>query len=424
KMLGSFSSSTNSQQEEDAAVDHHHHHRPSSLSPHRRHFLHQIQVQPPLLPPSSTSTITPLRQLLISSAELISRSDFTSAHRLLAILSSKSSPFGDSTERLTHQFTRALSLRLNRQLTLTPTTQPTTDHDLSLLQSSYLTLNQITPFIRFTHLTANQAILEAVDGCSAVHVIDFDIMHGVQWPPLMQALAERFPTPTLRITGSGSDPDMLRRTGDRLAKFALTLGLKFQFHELVILSHEDPASATSSILLLPNEILAVNCVLYLHKLLTDPERARLFLRRLRAMDPAVVTVAEREANNNDPVFLRRFAAALDNYAAIFDSLEATLPPSSGERLMVERVWFGREIGDVVAGEGNGRLERHERFLWWEMMMRGAGFGLVPLSTFALSQSRLLLRLHYPSEGYQICVVNESFFLGWKNQLLFSVSSWH
>lgn len=142
------------------------------------------------------------------------------------------------------------------------------------------------------------------------------------------------------------------------------------------------------------------------------------------MNPRVVTVAEREASHNHPLFLGRFAEAVDHYGAVFHSLEATVPPNSGERMGVEQVWFGREIMDVVAGEGEDRRERHERFRWWEGLMRGCGYSNVALSTFALSQAKLLLRLHYPSEGYSLHIFNNSFFLGWKNHHLFSVSSWH
>ncbi|GLT75675.1 hypothetical protein SLA2020_473800 [Shorea laevis] len=456
--MASFNSSNHDQQEEED---------PSS----------DLQYHHQLIPePSRGGFTSPLpnaihmRQLLIRCAELISRSDLSAAHRLVSILSSNSSPYGDSTERLVHQFAKALSLRLNNccygaSTAATATTittgaasapammmmmmippaaavnvaaTPANHHsninadtdqpEKALDQSCYLSLNQITPFVRFSHLTANQAILEAIDeGQQAIHILDFDIMHGLQWPPLMQALAERsYPPPMLRITATGHDLNILHRTGDRLLTFAQSLGLRFQFHPLLLLgnSNDDPV-IPPALALLPDEALAVNCVLYLHRLLKDDSRGlRLFLHKIKALNPKVVTIAEREANHNHPLFLQRFVEALDHYTAVFDSLEATLPPNSRERLSVEQVWFGREIVDIVAAEGDKRRERHERYESWEVMLRSSGFTNVPLSPFALSQAKLLLRLHYPSEGYQLQIRNDSLFLGWRNRALFSVSSWH
>lgn len=463
--MASFNSSNHDQQEEeDPSSDLQYHGHQLIPEPSRGGFT------------SALPNAIHMRQLLIRCAELISRSDLSAAHRLVSILSSSSSPYGDSTERLVHQFGKALSLRLNnccvgataasssstatmanittgaasaptmRMMMMIPpapvTAATTANNNIIMnadtepaaekaLQSCYLSLNQITPFVRFSHLTANQAILEAIDeGQQAIHILDFDIMHGLQWPPLMQALAERsYPPPMLRITATGHDLDILHRTGDRLLTFAQSLGLRFQFHPLLLLGNDydhDPWPVIPPALaLLPDEALAVNCVLYLHKLLKDDTRSlRLFLHKIKALNPKVVTIAEREANHNHPLFLQRFVEALDHYTAVFDSLEATLPPNSRERLSVEQVWFGREIMDIVAAEGNRRRERHERYESWEVMLRSSGFSNVPLSPFALSQAKLLLRLHYPSEGYQLQIRNDSLFLGWRNRALFSVSSWH
>lgn len=455
--MGSFNSS-----------HHHHQEEEDDDEGHPNSDLQIYQGQPSLgftLP----SNAIHMRQLLISCAELITHSDFSAAHRLVTILSANSSPYGDSTERLAHHFARALLVRLSNcesytnisaaAATSTPNTYATSttptstntsggasssaaalmmipandaESQLEALRSCYLTLNQITPFIRFTHLTANQAILEAIDeGQQAIHILDFDIMHGVQWPPFMQALAERsyktlHPPPMLRITATGNDLALLHKTGERLLRFAQSLGLRFQFHPLILLHNNNNSDILipSALALLPDEALAVNCVLYLHRLLKDDCRDLcLFLHKIKALNPKVVTIAEREANHNHPVFLQRFVEALDHYAAIFDSLEATLPPNSRERLTVEQIWFGREIIEMVAAEGDNR-QRSQRYESWDAMLRASGFSNVPLSTFALSQAKLLLRLHYPSEGYQLHILNNSFFLGWQSRSLFSVSSWH
>ncbi|GMN59839.1 hypothetical protein TIFTF001_028932 [Ficus carica] len=431
------------------------HHHPSSA-----HSLHR-EAEPP--------NALHIRQLLIRCADLISHSDFAAAHRLLSVLSAKSSAYGDATERLVHLFARALFLRLNTNNTGSTGSTATGSysilswpprlirprqeahyhphhHDLQVyneaeseaVHSCYLTLNQITPFLRFCHLTANQAILDAIDeGLQALHILDFDIMHGLQWPPFMQALADLPSPPLLRLTATGTDLALLRKTGERLLRFAHSLGLRFQFHPLH--HHDDhhlPILLSSgAVAVFPDEALAVNCVLFLHRLLEHQQvvpssstsgscsgiNLSMFLNSIKALNPKVVTVAEREANlDRHPLFMPTFVEALDHYAAIFESLEATLPPSSRERMAVEQIWLGREIAEVVKCERRG-----QRYEAWEVMLGRSGFSNVPLSPFALSQAKLLLRLHYPSEGYRLHnVLNHSYFLAWQNRPLFSVSSWH
>ncbi|PON47175.1 GRAS transcription factor [Parasponia andersonii] len=415
---------------------------PSDLEIHR-HQQQQVQAShSQAFPAAATSppiNAIHMRQLVIRCSELMSQSDLGGAQRLVSVLSANSSSYGDSVERLLHQLARALFRRLHHlmqqhhhhhssssiiSISNNITDQDYDNHDVQALHSCYLTLNQITPFIRFCHLTANQAILEVIDEThqQALHILDFDIMHGLQWPPFMQALVERHPTLRLRITATGTDLSLLSRTGDRLLRFAQSLGLRFQFHPLLLpaATHDRDHLLINSIninipsTLEPDEALAVNCALYLHRLLKDDDDdcIRYFLRSIKALNPKVVTIAEREANHT-------LADVLDHYTAIFDSLEATLPPNSRERLAVEQVWLGREIMEVVGSEHMVR-----RYEWWQVMLRSCGFSNVPLSPFALSQAKLLLRLHYPSEGYQLHILNDSFFLGWRNRPLFSVSSWH
>jgi hypothetical protein len=43
-----------------------------------------------------------------------------------------------------------------------------------------------------------------------LHIVDLDTTHGVQWPPLLQAIVERADPPEARFTGVGSDRYLLR----------------------------------------------------------------------------------------------------------------------------------------------------------------------------------------------------------------------
>ncbi|KAG0450190.1 hypothetical protein HPP92_027032 [Vanilla planifolia] len=367
-----------------------------------------------------------LRHLLLHCADQIHHADLPAARRAVSLLSAASSPSGDSAERIAHQFAIALSLRIDR-VSILPSPFPATDLNDEAIQSSYLSLNQIAPFLRFAHLTANQAILEAVEGRRSIHILDFDTSYGVQWPPLLKPSLIALPlltplpfaSPEPAPTQPCSDAQLSASTLSPPPSTSHSISIPCSSpppprpplprpppHYAFIPAKPSPSTASffstsSSRTTLPTASVT-----------------RAFLLSVRGLNPEVVTVAERDASHGSPAFLRRFEAAVDHYTAVFESLEATLPPTSLERMTVERVWLGREIARVVAGD-----ERHERWERWEELMRLSGFAAMPLSPFAVSQARLLLRLHYPAEGYQLKVLRGSCFLGWHSKPLFSVSSW-
>lgn len=290
-----------------------------------------------------------------------------------------------------------------------------------------MALNQVTPFMRFAHLTANQALLEALTGEDFVHIVDLDIGHGVQWPPFLQALAdlrgeEGYTIQHIRITGVSKEVETLERTGARLVDFAQTIHLPFEFIALV----QPPENLVPNMLdLRMGEAVAINCMLQLHRLLAKgPEKLTSFLSMLESLTPKIVTLAELEASHDQSHFLDRFAEALSHYSTLFDTLDATLPPTSAERSRVEQTWYKLEIVNIVACDGSERTVRHQRFEEWRRFFVRSGFQLKATSRFAISQARLLLRLHYPSDGYRLVEDDDGCLsLGWQDHPLFCVSSW-
>ncbi|KAG5247325.1 DELLA protein [Salix suchowensis] len=300
--------------------------------------------------------------------------------------------------------------------------------DSSCLDTLEMHFYETCPYLKFAHFTANQAILEAFADASRVHVIDFGLKQGMQWPALMQALALRpGGPPAFRLTGIGppqpDNTDALQQVGWKLAQLARTIGVEFQFRGFVANSLADLDAEMLGLLPPEVEAVAVNSVFELHRLLARPGGIDKVLESIKAMRPKIVTVVEQEANHNSPVFLDRFTEALHYYSSLFDSLEGSGMIPRSQDLVMSELYLGRHICNVVACEGADRVERHEALAQWRTRLDSAGFDPVHLGSNAFKQASMLLALFAGGDGYRVEENNGCLMLGWHTRPLIATSAW-
>ncbi|KAJ7959110.1 Nodulation-signaling pathway 2 protein [Quillaja saponaria] len=301
-------------------------------------------------------------------------------------------------------------------------------HHMTDILAAFQLLQGMSPYVKFGHFTANQAILEAVAHDRRVHIVDYDIMEGIQWASLMQALVSRKdgpPTPHLRITalsrgGGKRFIGTVQETGRRLTAFAASIGQPFSFHQCRLDS--DETFRPFSLKLVQGEALVFNCMLHLpHHSYREPDAVASFLNGAKSLNPRLVTLVEEEMGfTGEKGFLGRFMDSLHHYSAVYDSLEAGFPMQSRARALVERVFLGPQISGSLA-----RIYRacgkEERCSWGEWL-GGAGFKAVSISFANHCQAKLLLGLF--NDGYKVEELgSHKIVLGWKCKRLLSASVW-
>jgi DELLA protein len=366
---------------------------------------------------------------LMACAEAVQRSNFAIAREMVKEVRILASAQGGAMSKVATYFAEALARRIYGFLPQDTLRFNQNDPLSDVLQFHFY---QTCPYLKFAHFIANQAILDAFSGYQQVHVIDFNLKQGIQWPALIQALALRpGGPPSFRLTGIGppqpDGTDALQEVGMKLAQLAESINVKFSFRGCVAKSLSDikpwMLNARPDV-----EAVAVNSILELHRLLDDtipgrPSAIDLVLASIRGLNPKIVTVVEQEADHNRPVFLERFTEALHYYSTVFDSLEARGLQATSEEQVMSEVYLGREICNIVACEGSERVERHEPLLNWSVRLRNAGFWPMHLGSNAFKQASMLLSLFSGGEGYRVEENNGCLTLGWHSRPLIAASAW-
>ncbi|KAL3633830.1 Scarecrow-like protein 23 [Castilleja foliolosa] len=374
---------------------------------------------PPADDPDSDAAGLRLLGLLLQCAECVTTGNLDDASQLLPEIAELSTPFGSSAQRVGAYFADALSARFITSYlgAYSPLAAPICKPRHQKLLSALQTYNSVAPLIKFSHFTANQAIQQALDGADHVHVIDLDIMQGLQWPGLFHILASKpRKIKSFKITGLGPCADLLTSTGSRLAEFASALDIPFQFHPL-----EGKIGNLKDLNQLNIRLGETVIVHWMHHCLYDITGSDLgALRLLSLIKPKLVTIVEQDLSHGGN-FLGRFVEALHYYSALFDALGDGLGCESIERHTVEQQVFGGEIRNIVAVGGPKRTGEVNLERWGDEMGR-AGFQSVSLAGNPAAQASLLLGM-FPWQGYTLVEENGCLKLGWKDLSLLTASAW-
>ncbi|KAJ3678070.1 hypothetical protein LUZ60_001873 [Juncus effusus] len=383
-------------------------------------------------PESSTSCNNESRtskQLLFDCASLISEGNVEEAQNIINELRKRVSIQGDPLTRLAAYLTEGLAAKIEYSgsgiYKALKCKEPPSAYQLSAMQILF----EICPCFRFGFMSANYSIIEACKGEEKVHIIDFDINQGTQYINLIQALSsQEKKLRKLRITGV-DDPESVQRQigglriiGQRLEKLAEDCEIELEF---TAIAGEVSEIRAEMLGLKRGEGLIVNFAFQLHHMpdesvSTINERDRL-LRMVKGLNPKLVTVVEQDVNTNTAPFYPRFVEVYNYYSAIFESLDATLPRESADRMNVERQCLAREIVNIIACEGPDRIERYEAAGKWKARMKMAGFESFPFNANVSTSIKSLLKAY--CNRYRFEEEYGSLHFGWENKILVVASAW-
>ncbi|KAI9081967.1 hypothetical protein K1719_036229 [Acacia pycnantha] len=377
---------------------------------------------------SNKGTSVDLWTLLTQCAQAVASFDQRNANELLKQIRQHCSPFGDGLERLAYYFAKGLETRLAAG---TPSYNPNdTGATAAEMLKAYKLYITASPFLRISNFLANRSILKLVGDESSLHIIDFGICYGFQWPCLIQRLSERQGgPPKLRITGiefpqSGFRPaGRIEETGRRLANYCRRFNIPFEYN---CFAQNWETIQLEDLKINRNEVTVVNC---LYRLKNVPDETvsvncprDAVLKLIRKINPNMFIHGVVNGTYNAPFFATRFREALFHYSSLFDMFEANVPREDPERLWFEKGIFGRDAMNVIACEGAERVERPETYKQWQVRNRRAGFKQLRIDAQIFNKAHEMVKTEYHKD-FDVDEDGRWVLMGWKGRIIHALSIW-
>nr|XP_043638228.1 scarecrow-like protein 14 [Erigeron canadensis] len=372
-----------------------------------------------------------LSELLTRCAAMVACSEITEANQILKTIRKHSSPNGSSSKRLAHYFANAIEARLSGNGAEVYRGFSSTTISGAQILTSYKAYIAACPFHRMSNIFANKSIWKLAIGRDKLHVVDFGILYGFQWPCIIEGLSMRpGGPPKLRITGIDFPQPGLRpagrveETGCRLAEYAKRFNVPFEYNSI---AKNWENIAIEDLKIDPEEMLVVNSIYRMRNVLDEtvvehPPRDAV-LKFIRKLKPDMFVHGVLNGAYNASYFLSRFRHAIFHFTALFDMLEATTSKSEDEdRKLIEQEVFGRDIMNAVACEGRSRVERPETYQEWDRRNSKAGFVKQPLNSGLMDEITRKVEKHYHKD-FMVHEDDKWMLQGWKGKVLYALSLW-
>lgn len=372
-----------------------------------------------------------LRTLLINCAQAVAADDHRNAKDLLTQIRQHSSPFGDGNQRLAYYFADGLEARLagtGSKLYKALVSKRASAADYLKAYHLYLAC---CPFRKISNFAANKTIMTKAENAMKIHIIDFGILYGFQWPTLIQRISQRESgRPKLRITGiefpqPGFRPaERIEETGCRLSDYARTFKVPFEYNAI---AKRWETVKLEELKIDKDEFLVVNC-LYRSKNLLDETVVvdscrNIVLNLIRQINPDIFIHGIVNGAFSAPFFVTRFRQALFHFSALFDMLETNVPREHTERMLIEREIFGREALNVIACEGWERIERPETYKQWQVRNMRAGFVQLPFDREIIVKRATKKVVTGYHKDFIIDEDGQWLLQGWKGRIIYALSCW-
>lgn len=226
------------------------------------------------------------------------------------------------------------------------------------------------PFVKWGHEISNTVIFNKLKNSKKAVIIDVGLGQGIQARNLLEKLNEAKNLKEVVIVGIEPFKDALDTADKIINDMVDDVSFRLEFVPLNMFIQECDVRALQEVLNRYEGDIIINASLALHHIKTLEERLEV-ISALRSINPVGMVLIEPNIDHFEPDFNRRFQNCYQHFFHIFqviDNLPVEKKVQNGLKL-----FFGREIEDIMGKDNEDRYEKHEPAFRWIEKLTNCGF---------------------------------------------------
>lgn len=228
------------------------------------------------------------------------------------------------------------------------------------------------PFVFFSHLLCNKAIIKLVENKKEVVIVDAGIGRGVQIIGLLKMINHIKTIQKITLIGIDGFKDSIVYCTSLFNNLKKELNYTLDFIPIVSMLEDIQYSDINNNIPLNSEIVIINNSFCIHHFKQREQRIDYF-KMLYKLPNAHIILAEPSSNHFTTNWQERTKNAFEHYSYVFTTIEQ-LDITDNEKLGLKK-FFKREIDDIVGNEEKMRVEKIELADNWIAYIEAAGFSL-------------------------------------------------
>ncbi|XP_071738492.1 protein NODULATION SIGNALING PATHWAY 2-like [Rutidosis leptorrhynchoides] len=358
-----------------------------------------------------------LKILLNAYAEAMSMGQMELSRVIVRCISEKVIPIGPTIERIAFNLFRCTENQEEAYLK---------QESMRNFKTAFRTFYEVFPYGRFAHFTANLAIIEALPThVESVHIIDFDLCEGSQWPVVIEAISQQGKSLTITSVKLDDHDSQFEHTKWQLCSYARNFGLNLKVQEMDMRKiREDMERST----FFGREFVVFNGMVSLPHMGRTRKTTQVmtFLdiaKAVLAKNEGIITFGDgedcKEKIRNSSDFSSFFNKYMSHYRALYESTECSFLSYLKEaRMAMETLFFAPFISSQSWFQkwDEGRENAVARM---ELGLKGR-----PMSEESLNEAKELVKEGESLYGVRIEGENgNEMVLEWNGTPLVKVSVW-